>query len=173
MGEALAGHERFVAYSCYARQLAPWRETYGASRILPVFFERMIAFPDAELERICAFIGDPTPGARTWDREQEPRNVSSERMRQSRLRTALQQIPGASALMRALPESARASIRSLWQIRKRPELDSGLRVRLEEELDRDLEILSSWLGLEPGRPLTSAGWKQQVLERGLEWRDDL
>ena len=61
---AVERHSRFVAYSSYAMQLAPYLEHWGRSRLLLVAFERMIARPDDELARICAFLGDPSPSRR-------------------------------------------------------------------------------------------------------------
>jgi len=79
--EALDRHERFVAYSSYARQLEPYLERFGPGRILPVFFERMIAFPDAELARVCRFLGDPSPESVAWRTDLAPQNVSRDSAR--------------------------------------------------------------------------------------------
>ena len=65
LDEALNRHPELIAYSCYARQLAPFIESYGKSAILPVFFDRLIADPQGELERVCRFIG--YSGIARWD----------------------------------------------------------------------------------------------------------
>jgi hypothetical protein len=163
--EALAGHERFVAYSCYARQLTPWREHFGADAILPVFFERMVAFPDEELARVCRFLGDPSPEPIVWRHELGPQNVTSERLRASPLRDALLRVPAVRWLKDRVPRRLREGVKDLWRAGARPELRPELRARIEAELDRDLARLGEWLGAE----LSCRRWTEQVLERPLEW----
>lgn len=163
--EALERHERFVAYSCYARQLEPYLARFGASHILPVFFERMVAEPEAELARVCRFLGDPSSEPATWHEERGRQNVSSERMRASPLRDALLRVPALRWLKDRLPSGARERIKRLWRYEGRPDLSDELRARVEAKLDADLAHLGEWLGAS----LTCRGWKQQVLERPLEW----
>jgi hypothetical protein len=164
--EAVREQERFVAYSCYARQLAPWRERFGANAILPVFFERMVAFPHEELARVCRFLGDPSAEPVAWRHDLAPQNVTSERLRASPLRDALLGVPTVRWLKDRLPQSLRERAKSLWRPGARPELRPELRTRIEAEIDRDLRPLGEWLGTE----LTSARWTEQVLERAIEWK---
>jgi len=163
--EAVRAHERFVAYSCYARQLAPWRERFGPAAILPVFFERMVAFPDEELERVCRFLGDPSPEPVAWRRDLAPQNVTSERLRASPLRDALLRVPPVRWLKDRLPQSLRERARDRWRAGGRPELGPDLRARIEDEIDRDLRQLGDWLGT----GLSCSRWTEQVLERAIEW----
>jgi hypothetical protein len=57
---------RFVAYSSYAAQLAPYVEKFGKGRILPVFFECLVAHPEEELERVARFVGDTSEQPFVW-----------------------------------------------------------------------------------------------------------
>jgi hypothetical protein len=162
---AVREHDRLIAYSEYARQLRPYLDCYGAESILPVFFERMLADPDRELERVCRFIGDPTPEKVTW-RSIPARNVSSERLRRSPLRDALLGLTPVRRVRSALPRSLRDRIKRYWQMQARPELSEKLRSELETRLDADLAQLGSWLGLS----LRSRDWRAQVLGHApAEW----
>jgi len=164
--EAIAREERFVAYSCYAHQLAPWRERFGAAAILPVAFERMVAFPDEELARLCRFLGDSSPEPVSWRRDLEPQNVSSQRLMESQLRDALLQVAPLRWLKDLLPRSLRERVKALWRPGARPVLRPDLRAHLEAQIDRDLERLGDWLGIE----LCCRRWTEQVLERAIEWK---
>ncbi len=163
---ALERHERFVAYSCYARQLDPYLERFGAGSILPVFFERMVAFPDDELARVCRFLGDRSGEPVTWRSERARQNVSSERMRASPLRDALLRVAPLRWLKNQLPPSARERIKQLWRYEGRPGLSAAARARIEATIDADLARLGAWLGT----TLTCGGWRQQVLDHPLEWQ---
>ncbi len=163
--EAVERHERFVAYSCYARQLEPYLERFGASAILPVFFERMVAFPDEELARVCRFLGDPSEEPVVWRLDLGPQNVSSERLRASPLRDALLRVPLVRWLKDRLPRSVRERAKELWRYGGRPELSADLRRHIEPRIDPDLARLGERLGAK----LTCRDWAEQVLARPLEW----
>jgi len=164
--EVVERHERFVAYSCYARQLAPYLERFGAGSILPVFFERLVAHPEEELARVCRFLGDPSDEPVTWREERARQNVSSERLRTSPLRDALLRVPPVRWLKDQLPRSLRERAKQLWRYEGRPELSAELRRRIEARIDPDLARLGERLGNE----LTCSDWTRQVLARPLEWQ---
>lgn len=165
--QAIQRHERFISYSCYAHQLRPYLECYGADRILPVAFERMLRCPDEEFERVCRFIGDPTPAPPKWHDELPAQNVSADRLRASPLRDRLLAVRAVRTLRGLLPMALRGWIRSAWQMRERPSMDDGLRAEIESEIDRDLTGLSSRLGVR----LNCRDWKTQVLEEPLSWAE--
>ena len=72
-------------------QIQPFFETFGQDKVLPVFFERLLKYPQTELERICQFIGYPHQPQ--WQ-EIKAVNVSRERMRKSAWRDFLVEAPG-------------------------------------------------------------------------------
>src|SRR3974390_1790286 len=74
LDEAVTRYPELADYSCYARQLEPFIETYGKAAILPVFFDRLRIFPQQELERTCRFIG--YRGRVQWDMDLAPDNIS-------------------------------------------------------------------------------------------------
>ena len=48
-----------IAYSRYTMQIKPYFDSFGQERVLPVIFERLLQYPQTELERIGKFIGYP------------------------------------------------------------------------------------------------------------------
>lgn len=153
-----------VDYGRYAMQLRPYLEAYGPERVLPVFFERLTARPQGELERVARFVG--IGGPVRWDAEAARRNASSQRLRRSAVRDALVTAPVLSALRRAVvPKGVRERVKSLWTMRERPALSPAAAARLREVYDADLAELGAWLGV----PLACATFKQTVREAALDW----
>jgi hypothetical protein len=166
LDRAAATRPELVAYGCYAMQLAPWIAAFGRSAILPVFFERLTAAPDAELARIVRFLGSEATPA--WNHALARQNVSSERLRRSPLRDALLASPLLTRLRRRfVPKALRERAKALWQMRERPELSPAVREALEQRFDADLATLGSWLGV----PLCCATFAETVAARSLEWSD--
>jgi hypothetical protein len=165
ISEAVRQHPRYLAYSRYALQLEPYLEAFGREALLPVFFERMLAHPDQELERVCRFVGDSCQPPARWSKERGRLNASHERMRASPTRDRLLRLPGVRALTSRLPAGLREGVKSLWKMRERPQLEPQLRGELEAQLDEDLKRLGDWLGA----PLSCGGWREQVLSRPLDW----
>jgi hypothetical protein len=165
--DAAAEHRHeLISYGCYARQLAPWIERFGRASILPVFFERLTASPDAELARIGRFVGHSKTLA--WKPELGRQNVSNERLRRSAVRDAIVSSPLLTLLRRRLlPRALRNRIKARWQMRDRPELSASVRVRIERRFDEDLATLGGWLGT----PLSCATYRDVVSSRSLEWRE--
>lgn len=77
--EAINRYPELIAYGNYAMQLKPYLDTFGRDAVLPVFFDHLIREPQAELERVCKFIG--YQGKPIWKQDIKPDNVSSERIR--------------------------------------------------------------------------------------------
>lgn len=163
--EAVRLHERFVAYSCYDRQLEPYLAAYGPERVLPVAFERMLAAPDAELSRVCRFVGDPDPERARWSLDVGARNRSEERLRRDTLREGVLAHPLGRRLARVVPVAARQQLKRLWRLPERPVLRGALRDDVAARVDADLVRLGEKLG----RRLDCEGWRQQVAGAPLEW----
>lgn len=145
--EAVKRYPRLIAYSRYAMQLRPYLETFGASRVLPVFFEALRRQPQAEFERIGQFLG--YEGDVKWTEDLAARNVSRDRMRRSPWRDRFINQPILAYLRRTvLPEALRERVKNLWRMRERPSLSEAVLAQVENELNRDLAELSVWLGVE-------------------------
>jgi hypothetical protein len=145
--EALERHPELIAYSCYAKQLAPFFEAYGKSAILPVFFERLIVDPQGELERICRFIGHT--GTVQWDEHLSRRNVSAERIRKFPLYDLLIETPWARSFRHLfVPKWIRTKVRHLASMKQRPAITGSALTNLEQLLDEDLARVGDWLGIQ-------------------------
>jgi hypothetical protein len=162
--EAVERHSELVQYGLYSQQLRPYLEAYGSDRILPVFLERLAAHPQDEFERICRFIG--YPGRPNWNAGMGSKNVSSERLRTSRLRDFLVNTPLLRTLRRRLvPRSTRDRIKRLWTLPERPALSEAASARVAGLFDEDLAVLGSWLGV----PLRCESFRGVVEAQPLQW----
>jgi len=162
---ALETFPELIAYSRYAYQLAPYFERLPKERILAVFFERLLKYPQLELERVCAFLN--YSGAPQWQEELDAQNISSQRLRKSAWRDALVEAPGLKQLRQILiPKSFRTWVRSLWTMKEKPQLSPASLAKLETIFDPDLAILGNWLGVE----LTCQNFKAQVTDQVLTWK---
>ncbi len=154
--EAIREYPILVEYSKYAQQLTPYFELYGKDTILPVFFERLMANPQDELERIAKHIGY-SDEVRWY--EDGAKNVSSQRQRRNPVLDMVLGMPAIQSVRRALlPESVRAKIRSRWTMNERPELSRESLEWLYSQLDLDLGVLGEELGIE----LSCKKFKEQV-----------
>ncbi|MBD2485205.1 sulfotransferase [Planktothrix sp. FACHB-1365] len=161
---ALKNHPELIDYSCYMMQLQPYFETFGQDRVLPIFFERMLSYPQAELERVCEFIGYPQKPI--WNFELEAQNVSTERMRKSAWRDFLVETPGLRELRRLLvPKSFRTWVRSWWAMKQKPELTPENHENLRLIFNSDLAVLGSKLGIE----LSCDNFKSVVKNQAFNW----
>jgi len=143
---AIATYPALIDYSRYSMQLRPFLDTYGPDRVLPVFFERMLASPQSQLERVCRFIG--YPGQPAWRHDLEAQNVSQQRLRHSPLRDAIVDAPVLRGIRRHLvPQRVRDYVKSWWRLSQRPQLSDNQQAELREIFDEDLTVLGRWLGL--------------------------
>jgi len=164
INEAVARYPEMVAYGQYALQLEPYFDAFGREAVLPVFFDRLIREPQAELERVCRFIG--YQGEPLWHSDLKPGNVSSERVRRFPLYGALVESGPATWLRRRLvPKNWRDAVRKRLTMKQRPELGQQARADLESVFDQDLARLGSWLGQE----LDCRNFKAVTATRPLDW----
>lgn len=164
INEAIFTHPELIAYSRYTMQLQPYFDVFGREQVLPVFFERMFEHPQAELDRICKFIGYSEQS--TWHIDLDARNVSSERLIKSAWRDVLVEAPILKQVRQwFVPKQFRTWLRSLWIMKKRPELTSKRMHGLSEIFDKDLETLGSWLGIE----LSCETFKPTVTQQSFDW----
>lgn len=162
--EAVRRHPEMIAYGQYTMQLAPFFEAYGQASVLPVFFDRLIQEPQAELERVCRFIGyQHTP---LWVQDLKPANVSSERLRKFPLYELIIASTPATWLRRTLiPRDWRDWVKAKLTMRQRPVLSQEVREILEAEFDRDLQRLGTLLG----KPLNCKDFKKITAAASLDW----
>ncbi|MBL4590462.1 MAG: sulfotransferase [Phycisphaerales bacterium] len=164
---AIREHTRLIAYSSYAMQIEKYTELYDRAQVLPVFFERLMAEPQAEVERICAFIGYKGNGQ--WESESGAQNTSQQPQRRSARLNAVLDVPMVKTLRRALmPESLRSRIKSRWTMKGKPEFTNESLEYLCEQLDPDLNTL----GMMVGRGLSCSMYNDAVVQgESPEWVD--
>ncbi len=154
---AIREYPMLVEYSRYAMQIEPYIELFGFDAILPVFFERVMCDPQAELERIARHIGYASKVR--WH-DDEAKNVSSQRQRRSPALNAVLDVRLIQMARRTLiPESIRSKIRSRWSMNERPKLSDDSLAYLYEQLDPDLALLGKHLGMD----LSCQKFKKQVV----------
>lgn len=167
--EALAGAvPELIGYSSYTKQLKPFFEAFGASRVQPVFFDRMHAEPDETLRAVATHIGFHGPVA--WDDNLGAHNVSSERLKHTGARSLMKRVPGYDRLRNLVPESAKDKARDrFWRLPDTPDVSESQREALSEVFDADLRLLGEWLDID----LDTASFKTATAERQLGWTDAL
>ena len=144
--EAIETHPELVAYSQYSMQIKPYLENFSRDQFLFVFFERMAQNPQAEMERICRFIGYHRQSDVIVNDTQE--NRSSSRMRQSPIRDFFLQIPGLREIRQYLiPQSIRDAVKKRWMINQRPKISPEKLTELEVLFDQDLRQMNDWLNI--------------------------
>lgn len=151
---AIDARPELIDYGRYAFQLQPYLDAFGPTQIMPVFFEHLVDRPQAELTRICTFLGHR--GRPVWHDTYSRTNPSDKRMRLSPLVAWFMTLPGSEAIRRAfIPEQIRERVKSRWRIESRPGLSPRMEARVHAIFDEDLATLGRWLALD----LTSANFK--------------
>lgn len=164
--QAIEECPRLIQYSLYAMQLEPYFEAFGSARVLGVFFPRLMAHSQQELERMGRFIG--YDGAMRWNSTQEASNVSAQRLRRSPLRDAIINLPGLKQVRRGLmPQSLRDRIKRLWMMKNKPQLSDASMHRLRQIFDEDLATLGRWIGTE----LNCENFNQVTRDRSFDWQE--
>lgn len=167
INKAIAQYPMLIEYSLYSMQLKPYLETFGRKQILPVFFERLLSYKQEELERICQFIDYPKKPV--WVEENDVQNASLERLRDNKLRDLIVETPGLREIRQNLiPKSWRTWVRSLWQMKEKPQIEPQQLKYLQSVFDEDLAIVSSWLGVE----LTCENFKSKVKKKSIGWTNE-
>lgn len=150
-GDAIEGAvPELVDYSRYCLQLEPFFARFGAERVLPVFLDRVRTHGTEQLQRVARFVGLDEAAAATvrWNDNIEANNVSTERLQQSALRSALKKMPGYEAVRTLVPEATIDRVRDRWRPSEKPELTDTQLERLTSTFDSDLSTLGSWLGID-------------------------
>jgi len=164
ISDALLQYPELIDYSRYHYQLLPYFNYFEQDKILPVFFERMLSFPQLELERVCAFIG--YQGMPTWH-EIAPQNVSKERVRRFAGYELLVENQAMQWLRRVfIPQSFRNAVKSSLSMRQRPELNAEDIKMLERVFDEDLAMLGEKLDTH----LSCKNFKEIVKSDVLDWK---
>lgn len=166
INEAIYQYPELIDYSKYTMQLLPYFEAFGQHRILPIFFERLLKYPQIELEKICNFIDySHQPQWQTIDAV----NVSTQRMRRSEWRDILVEAPILKQIRRNfIPKDFRNRIKNLWTMKEKPQLKSENITYLKSIFNEDLHLLGHWLGIE----LNCDEFKNKIInEKEVFWQN--
>ena len=131
-------HPEFIDYGCYAMQIAPWIEAFGAEAVHLTSQEAIRAEPERVLQEVARFIGHDRPV--TWREDKAQENVSAERSRPlpQPFQFLLVDNPVATVLRRSLvPKSLRTAIRDSRKVTEKPSLPDTLREALEVRFAED------------------------------------
>lgn len=163
--QAVAKIPELIDYGRYSWQIAPYLDAFGAERVLPVFFRRLVERPREEFERIGRFLG--YPGTPRWDPTVGALNVGRQRLRHSPLRHALVSAPVLTPLRQKwFPRSLYTPLRTLWRDRSdSPPPGPDLTARLQRLFDDDLGQLGDSLGVR----LDCETFKAVVRDGPLDW----
>ena len=160
--------ERFpelIDYGCYVKQIEPYFSVFGASKILPVFAERIRDNPNRELRRIFDFLQvDEKP---VW-RSDIQSNISGERLRTSAWRDAIVSQSSLRYIRKNfIPKKIRNFVKSFWKMKKRPQLSRTALEKIEMHFDKDLKKLGEILDME----LRCGNFKEQILSPSeINWK---
>lgn len=161
---AIVEHPELLHYSRYHYQILPYIQAFGLHNVLPVFFERLKRFPDAELQRICDFIG--YAGAVSWRSDLKPSNVSRERIRKFPLYDLLVQTPLMQSLRRRLvPQAVRSAVKRRLTMKDRPALSRESWNRVTGVLDKDMAQLGQLFSVR----LSCSNFRELVTGTSLDW----
>ena len=161
---AIKGYPPLVEYGLYRKQLDPWIQEFGLERILPVFFDRLLAEPQQEFERISKFIG--IEGAIVWN-EERGTNLSANRYRRLPFQEIVVESAFFTMLRRALiPKSLRDAIRNRRSSGINANLSESSIAELEQTFNKDLSELGKLLGID----LNCGNFKKLTKRSSLEWK---
>ena len=165
INKAIDTYIELVEYSLYSKQIKPYIETFGKKQILPIFFERVITNKQEELEKICHFIDYLSKP--TWSIEKKAQNISAERLRENNIRDFFVEAPVLKEIRQQLiPVSWRKKVKSLWQIKEKPQINPQKLAELKAIFDEDLAEMGSLLGVK----LSCDSFKSIVTNKSLHWK---
>ena len=165
INHAILKHPELTEYSLYSKQLEPYLKIFDKKQILPVFFERLLSCKQKELERICHFIG--YQGQPIWQIKNDAQNVSLERMQKNAIRDFFVEAPILKEIRQQLiPKNWRNWVRSLWQMKEKPEINPENLAVLQSTFDRDLSVLGSWFDVN----LSCDNFKSIANNKSLDWK---
>lgn len=164
VNEAIDRYPELINYGRYSYQLEPYFEAFGKDSVLPVFFAAVKTEPQRELERIARFIGYADPVV--WKDNLGAQNVSSERLRRFKgYEVIVNSPPMAFLRRRCVPQSLRDVVKARLSMKQRPILSDANRSHLESLFDKDLKVLSKWLGAD----LSCETFDEKTAMTSLDW----
>ncbi|NBD18359.1 MAG: sulfotransferase [Cyanobacteria bacterium] len=165
INQAIHDYPQLIDSSLYSMQLKPFLTKYGPEQILPMFFERLLQFPQDELERVCRFIG--YTGKPQWDFNTAPRNKTSSRPIMYPWIRFMRKTPVLNSLRKSLtPEWLQEKMKTLFASNlEKPKINPQNLDYLHQVFNQDLNILGDWFQTE----LTCHNFKAVTSSSALKW----
>lgn len=146
INEAIQRYDELINYSRYAYQIKPYLDAYGRDNILFIFNEALRVRPQAELERVAAFLG-LDPERVKWQENLVEQNVSSQRVKRFNGYGLLVESFIMTWIRRQfIPKGFRTRVREWLSMRKKPVVSQANLEKLSQIFDEDLAELSQILG---------------------------
>jgi len=164
INEAIDQYEELIAYSCYAKQLAPYIQQFGCENILLVCNEAIRENQQSQLQRVADFI-DYT-GDVVWENDLAAQNISEERVRNFKGYKWLIDSKVMTILRRILvPQWVRNRVKNQLTMKKRPKICESQLEKIITLFDKDLGALGKKIGVE----LSCDSYKKIVTSQNLNW----
>ena len=145
INQAIDRYPELINYSCYGMQITPYLEEFGHKAVLPLFFDDLKKNKDKALNRVGEFIGCTQP--LTWIDDLTQDNQSSQRIRRFYgYELLVNSRPMAWLRKKLIPQTVRDRVKKRLTIQQRPQISDVQRERIAGIFDRDLQIVSKWMG---------------------------
>jgi len=145
INQAIDRYPELINYSCYGMQITPYLEEFGHKAVLPIFFDDLKNNKDKALNRVGEFISCTQP--LTWIDDLAQDNQSSQRIRRFYgYELLVNSRPMAWLRKNLIPQAVRNRIKKRLTMEQRPEVSDVQQERITEIFDRDLQIVSEWIG---------------------------
>jgi len=133
--EAVRSDPRFLAHSCYGRNVEAYRERYGEDRVLVSFLDDYQRDPGGELARICRFLGVDDSFA--FAEADKPRNMMAA---PGLFRWCIDHVPGFLAAKKRVPRSVKGWVATnvLRKLDPKPDFDAETRAWVAAQLGDDI-----------------------------------
>jgi hypothetical protein len=155
LNQAIDRYPELINYSCYGMQVTPYLKEFGSEAVLPLFFDDLKKYKDKALNRVGEFIGCTKP--LTWIDDLTQDNQSSQRIRRFfGYELLVNWKPMVWVRKNLIPQSLRNRVKKQFTMQQRPEISAIQLARITKIFDRDLKVVSEWLGVE----LTCENFKQ-------------
>lgn len=144
--QAIDDYSELIDYSCYGMQVTPYLEEFGRKAVLPLFFDDLKNNKDKALNKVGEFIGCTKPFI--WIDDLALNNVSNQRIRRFYgYELLVNTKPMAWVRKNFIPQTLRNRVKKRFTMQQRPEISDVQRKRITKIFDRDLQIVSEWLGI--------------------------
>ena len=147
INQAIDLYPELIDYSCYGMQIKPYLEVFGNEAILPLYFDDLKENKDKVLNRVGEFIG--CTQRLIWVDGLAQDNQSNQRIKRFYgYELLVNSTPMAWLRKNLIPQLVRDRIKKRLTMHQRPQISDVQRDRITEMFNRDLQVISDWMGYE-------------------------